>query len=60
MVMLYVCMFLTMIVGLYISRAILAVMSVGDYGTYSTYGVFGGIVAMIGFMNRAEMAVGAA
>ena len=55
-VMLCVYMFLTMIVGLYISRAVLAVLGVEDCGNYGV----GGIVAMIGFMNRAEMAVGAA
>ena len=60
MVMLYVFMFLTMIVGLYISRAVLAVMSLGDYGTDGTYGVVGGIVAMIEFLNCSEMVVGAA
>ena len=47
-VMLYVRMFLTMIVGLYTSRVVLAVLGVEDYGTY---GVVGGIVAMIGFLN---------
>jgi len=47
-VMLYVRMFLTMIVGLYTSRVVLAVLGVEDYGTY---GVVGGIVATIGFVN---------
>lgn len=47
-VMLYVRMFLTMIVGLYTSRVVLAVLGVEDYGTY---GVVGGIVAMLGFIN---------
>ena len=47
-VMLYVRMFLTMVVGLYTSRVVLAVLGVEDFGTY---GVVGGIVAMIGFVN---------
>ena len=47
-VMLYIRMFLTMIVGLYTSRVVLAVLGVEDYGTY---GVVGGIVSMIGFLN---------
>ena len=47
-VMLYIRMFLTMVVGLYTSRVVLAVLGVEDYGTY---GVVGGIVAMIGFLN---------
>lgn len=56
-VMLYIRIFFIMIVGLYTLRAILAVLGIEDYGTY---GVVGGIVAMIGFRNRLEMAVGAA
>jgi len=47
-VMLYVRMFFTMLVGLYTSRVVLAVLGVEDYGTY---GVVGGIVATIGFVN---------
>ena len=46
--MLYVRMFFTMLVGLYTSRVVLAVLGVEDYGTY---GVVGGIVATIGFVN---------
>lgn len=41
-------MFLTMIVGLYTSRVVLATLGVEDYGIY---GVVGGIVAMMGFLN---------
>lgn len=37
-VMLYVRMFLTMIVGLYTSRVVLAVLGVEDYGTYGVVG----------------------
>ncbi len=46
--MLYVRMFLTMIVGLYTSRVVLATLGVEDYGIY---GVVGGVVAMMGFLN---------
>ena len=46
--MLYIRMFLTMIVGLYTSRVVLATLGVEDYGIY---GVVGGIVAMMGFLN---------
>ena len=45
---LYVRMFLTMIVGLYTSRVVLATLGVEDYGVY---GVVGGIVSMLGFLN---------
>jgi hypothetical protein len=45
-----------MIVGLYTLWVALNVLDVEDYGVY---GVVGGIVAMIGFMNRSEMVVGA-
>lgn len=41
-------MFLTMIVGLYTSRVVLATLGVEDYGIY---GVVGGVVAMMGFLN---------
>lgn len=54
-VMLYIRMFLTMIVGLYASRAVLDVLSVEDYGTSS---VVVGVVAMIGYLNLSEMASG--
>lgn len=46
--MLYIRMFLTMIVGLYTSRVVLATLGVVDYGIY---GVVGGVVAMMGFLN---------
>lgn len=46
--MLYIRMFLTMIVGLYTSRVVLATLGVEDYGIY---GVVGGVVAMMGFLN---------
>lgn len=46
--MLYVRMFLSMIVGLYTSRVVLATLGVEDYGIY---GVVGGVVAMMGFLN---------
>ena len=45
---LYVRMFLTMIVGLYTSRVVLATLGVEDYGVY---GVVGGITSMLGFLN---------
>lgn len=38
MVMLYVCMFLTMIVGLYASRAVLAVLGVENFDVYVVFG----------------------
>lgn len=47
-IMLYIRMFLTMIVGLYTSRVVLATLGVEDYGIY---GVVGGVVAMMGFLN---------
>lgn len=46
--LLYVRMFLTMIVSLYTSRVILAVLGVEDFGIYNAVG---GIVAMFGFIN---------
>lgn len=46
--MLYIRMFLTMIVGLYTSRVVLATLGVEDYGIY---GVVGGVVSMMGFLN---------
>lgn len=45
---LYLRMFLTMIVGLYTSRVVLATLGVEDYGIY---GVVGGVVSMLGFLN---------
>lgn len=51
--LLYVRMFLTMIVSLYTSRVILAVLGVEDFGIYNAVG---GIVAMFGFINS-SMAV---
>lgn len=45
---LYLRMFLTMIVGLYTSRVVLATLGVEDYGIY---GVVGGVVGMMGFLN---------
>lgn len=56
-VMLYVRMFFTMIVWLYATRAVLDVLSVEDYGTS---GIVGGVVAVIGFLNRSIVPVGAA
>ena len=49
-ILLYLRMGLTMIVGLYTSRVVLATLGVEDYGVY---GVVGGIVAMMGFLNAA-------
>lgn len=46
--MLYIRMFITMIVGLYASRVVLAILGVEDYGIY---GVVGGIVSMLSFLN---------
>lgn len=45
---LYIRMFLTMIVGLYTSRVVLATLGKDDFGTF---GVVGGVVAMLGFLN---------
>lgn len=45
---LYLRMFLSMIVGLYTSRVVLATLGVEDYGIY---GVVGGVVGMMGFLN---------
>lgn len=47
---LYARMFLTMIVGLYTSRVVLATLGVEDYGIY---GVVGSITAMMVFLNSA-------
>ena len=46
--MLYIRMFISMIVGLYTSRVVLATLGVEDYGIY---GVVGSVVAMMGFLN---------
>ena len=51
--MLYIRMFLTMIVGLYTSRVVLATLGVEDYGIY---GVVGSITAMMAFLNSAMSA----
>ena len=48
--MLYVRMFLTMIVGLYTSRVVLATLGVDDFGIYN---VVGGIVSLMAFVNSA-------
>lgn len=45
---LYVRMFLSMIVGLYTSRVVLATLGVEDFGIY---GVVGGVVGILGFLN---------
>ena len=47
-IMLYIRMFISMLVGLYTSRVVLATLGVEDYGIY---GVVGGVVAMMGFLN---------
>ena len=52
-VMLYIRMFLTMIVGLYTSRVVLATLGVEDFGIY---GVVGSITAMMVFLNSAMSA----
>lgn len=41
-------MFISMLVGLYTSRVVLATLGVEDYGIY---GVVGGVVGMMGFLN---------
>lgn len=46
--MLYIRMFISMVVGLYTSRVVLATLGVEDYGIY---GVVGGVVSMLGFLN---------
>lgn len=46
--MLYIRMFLTMIVGLYTSRVVLATLGIEDYGIYS---IVGGVVVMFTFLN---------
>lgn len=50
---LYIRMFFAIIVGLYTSRVVLAILGVEDYGIYS---VVGSIVAMMGFLNSAMSA----
>ena len=45
---LYVRLLLTLIVGLYTSRVVLATLGESDFGLY---GVVGGVVAMFGFLN---------
>lgn len=50
---LYFRMFITMGVGLYTSRLVLATLGVEDYGIY---GLVGGIVTMFAFMNSAMAA----
>ena len=47
-IMLYIRMFISMVVGLYTSRVVLATLGVEDYGIY---GVVGGVGAMMGFLN---------
>lgn len=47
-IMLYIRMFISMVVGLYTSRVVLATLGVEDYGIY---GVVGGVVGMMGFLN---------
>lgn len=49
-VYMYVRMFITMIIGLYTSRVVLASLGFEDYGLYN---VVGGIIAMFGFLNGA-------
>ena len=46
--LLYVRMLLTMAIGLYTSRVVLAELGISDYGLYS---VVGGIVTMFTFIN---------
>ena len=52
-VLLYFRMFITVLVGLYTSRVILAVLGVSDYGVYT---VVGGVVSMMAFLNSAMVA----
>ena len=47
-VFLYMRMLITIVVGLYTSRIVLATLGVDDYGIY---GVVGSIIAMAGFLN---------
>jgi O-antigen/teichoic acid export membrane protein len=47
---LYVQMFISMLLGLYISRVVLNVLGVVDFGIYN---VVGGVVAMFGVLNSA-------
>lgn len=49
-VFMYIRMFVTMMVGLYTSRAVLAALGFSDYGLYN---VIGGVVAMFAFINGA-------
>ena len=46
----YIRMFITMLIGLYTSRVVLASLGFDDYGLYN---VIGGIIAMFGFINTA-------
>ena len=46
--MLYIRMFISMVVGLYTSRVVLATLGEKDFGVYV---VVGGVVAMMGFLN---------
>lgn len=46
----YIRMFITMLIGLYTSRVILASLGFNDYGLYN---VVGGIIAMFSFVNGA-------
>ena len=46
--LLYVRMLLTMAIGMYTSRVVLAELGISDYGLYS---VVGGIVTMFPFIN---------
>lgn len=47
---LYIQMFVSMLIGLYISRVVLNVLGVEDFGLYN---VIGGVVAMFGVLNSA-------
>lgn len=49
-VYMYARMFVTMLIGLYTSRVVLASLGFEDYGLYN---VVGGIIAMFGFLNGA-------
>lgn len=49
-VYMYARMFITLIIGLYTSRVVLASLGFEDYGLYN---VVGGIIAMFGFLNGA-------
>ena len=49
-VYMYIRMFITLLIGLYTSRVVLASLGFDDYGLYN---VVGGIIAMFGFLNGA-------